>query len=292
MFKPRLVLEYVINHLILFIMKNSIYLLLVLLSLSACKKDELENPMTLTSSFPSEFNVLKGLFNGDGVGAICNLDDDVLIVFDQRGEHYAWIEDNEVKAEYDIDESDSHFQSSQLSSVGAIMRWSYGRVYFFDEQGENYSLFDYDADDVKGSWNDEDFFSFASWSRETFEWGDNGQNPFDRIGAMWPNTIIGDQCQESQLSFGQNSWMVNEDGDEVCYYDSSGSFEDKDDTEDLEMINNCGGDNGSMPFERIAAACRYELPTTTLEVFFSDDGTQFSYYTVGEGVFSPIYDLY
>jgi hypothetical protein len=85
--------------------------------------------------------------------------------------------------------------------------------------------------------------------------------------------------------------MANEDGDEIVEY-TSGEFQNEEDIDEWTAENNCGGPDGLLPIENIGAICRYVKPNMIQEIFFNEEGTQFCFYTVSEGIFSEIYDLY
>jgi len=252
--------------------------------------DTMEDPVPIDPVIPEEFQAFSGIFDGEGIGCAVNLTKDVLLIFNKSGNKYAWFEEQEIKVIQDVTDNDGPFQDCPFNNIGAIGHWVDSRIYFFDDEGENYSYFDFDPEDVEGSWNDNSLFVFASNSWETYQWGPDNTCPFAKIGAMWAYSSPGTNCFDAAEYEGA-IWMANEDGDEIVYY-TNNTFQDEKDIDEWTAENNCGGPDGLIPFTNIGAVCRYVKANMIQELFFTEDGTQFCYYTVSEGVFSEIYDLY
>ena len=110
---------------------------------------------------------------------------------------------------------------------------------------------------------------------------------------MWNLSNPGEGCFDAFLEY-DVLLMADSNGDELQPYSienfffSDGPFP----TEIWTAENNCGGPDGIMPFEAIGAATQYVLPNKIMNIFFNQDGTQMVFYTLSEGEFSEIYDLY
>lgn len=273
-------------------MKNSILLLAFVFLLNSCAKDDTTSPSGGGSSAPSlpeEFQDFANIFDGEGVGAAINLTEDILLLFNKSGTRYAWFEEQEVKNVLSVNGSDTHFQDCTINDIGSGMHWTNTRVYLFNEDGERYTYFDFDPSDIEGGSSNFNIFTFSTGYHETHQWGPDNTSPFNEIGCMWPYTSPGSGCFDAYEETAK-AWMVNRYGDEIVYYD--GYFGAEMDLEDWTAENNCGGQDGLVPFDRIGAVCRYVKANAIQEIFFNEEGTKFCFHSVSEGIFSEIYDLY
>lgn len=279
-------------------MKKAILFLFLCGTLAACKKEKEEetpvsNPQP-AQTIPSEFAEFAGVFDGEGVGSAVNLKDDIILLFNQDGDRYAWFEDQEIKVIRDLDDNDSPFATCPLETVGAACLVSEDRMYIFNEEGELYIYGDFNYNEIEGEYDDENFFTWASSEpSEAWQWGPDNTNPFTRISAMWIQSEMNGDCFDATPSF-PGMIMADGNGDELVYYSLENySFSDNPyEIDQFTAENNCGGLDGLMPFESIGAACRHVEPNQIREIFFNEEGTQFCYFTVSEGIFSEIYELY
>ncbi len=276
-------------------MKKVLFYLLFSLVFIACNKDDDDTKTTAPAEnpIPQKYRGLQGIFDGNGIGAATDLGMGVMLLFNQDGDKYAWYEDEEVKVVLDLDDSESIFRDSQLSSVGAACLTTASRLYIFNTEGEQYTFTDFDATDVEGGWNDEDLFEWSSGFSNTNQWGPDNTIAFDRVSAMWTLANPGDGCFDAFIEY-QTMNMADGNGDQMQPYDIPGFFfsDGPFDTDLWTAENNCGGADGLIPFDRISAACRYIEPNRIDELLFSADGTQFCFYTVSEGIVSEVFDLY
>jgi hypothetical protein len=261
-------------------------------AISSCKKEDTPAPATPIDTFPAEFQALRGIFNGEGIGAAVNLSEDVILLFNLDGSRYAWFEENEIKAEYQLSDNDGHFDGLAFNDIGAAVLMYEYRIYFFDEDGERYTSADFDPENVEGGWNNSNLFSFNSGFSEVESWGPDNTIPYFEVGAMWNFSDPGTDCFDAEENY-DGMWIVNGAGTKMIYWQPlTFVWGDEYDTEDWTAENNCGGPDGLMPYDRIGAACRYVKPNLIQELFFNEDGTKFWYYTVSEGVFSEVLSLY
>ncbi len=238
---------------------------------------------------PAEFQEWANIFEGEGVGAAVNLYEDILILFNSDGDRFAWFEDQEIKAVYDLSTNNHVLENCPFSSVSAAVLLNGNDLYVFDADDNEYcAANNFIPENTPGSWDDDDFLDFQN-PYETWLWGNDYSFPFNTAEAAWNYSNDGGSCFDATEDT-QYTWISS--GNEVAKYDTWGSFEDEFDIENWTAENNCGGPDGLIPFENIGAACRYTKPNMIQEIFFSEDGTQFCYYNVSEGIFSEIYDLY
>jgi len=274
-------------------MKNAIYLALIGVILISCNQDDDDGPNSSSNSnIPTEFRAFENIFNGNGIGAAVNLRDDVILLFNQNGDQYAWFEDNEIKAVYELNANESAFRTSALVSVGAAGLTSESQLVIFDTAGENFTFADFDANNVSGSWDETDLFSWTSESNAIAEWGD-GSFALEGLSALWNLSDPGDTCMDATREIDIIN-MVDGDGDTMQPFSTDGNFFSNGPfpTDLFTAQNNCGGEDGAMPFERIGAVCSYIKADMIKDIIFSSDGKQFTFYTVSEGEFSEIFDLY
>jgi hypothetical protein len=275
-------------------MKNSIFYLFTILLLFSCKKDD---PVPLDNTpagqtLPTQFSSWAGLFDGNGVGAAVNLTEDIVLLFNIDGDRYAWFEEGAIQVERDMDAPDSHFADLPLDMIGAAVVLNNGQLYVFNGTGDMYTNINFSVGDVDEAWDDPTIFSYAS-VHPLYIWGVDNSCPFDAITAAWSYSDPGTTCFDA-TSEQLNIWMISETGDEYTRwaFPNGGTFLETDELENWIAENNCGGPDGLLPFEFITAACRFISPNQIQEIFFGPDGKQFCYYSVSEGVFSDIYNLY
>lgn len=274
-------------------MKNVIYLGLIGIILVSCNKDDDDSPNNnSTSNIPSEFSAFEDSFDGNGIGAAVNLKNDVILLFNIDGDQYAWFENNEIKAVFHLDNNESAFRSSALETVGAAGLMSETRLVIFDAAGENFTFADFNANNVSGNWDEVDFFSWTSESNPIAEWGD-GNYALEGLSALWNLSNVGDTCMAATVQIDIIN-MVDGNGDTMQPFSAQGNFFSNGPfpTQIFTARNNCDGDDGMMPFEEIGAACSYVDGSEIKDIIFNAEGNQFTFYTVSEGVFSEIYDLY
>jgi len=276
-------------------MKKSILALLCVATLFSCKKEDTA-PQSNTPTNPpveSDFVALNGVFDGDGVGAAVNLTEDIVILFSQDGERYAWFEEGLIQLERDMNAANSHFADLALDGIGAATVLNNGQLYAFDLTGDMYNKIDYSVAAVDEGWNDPSVFSFNSPVYPIAIWGVDNSYPYEAVTAAWSYSDPGTSCFDA-TSEQLNIWMMSESGDEYARWSfpNGGTFVESDELENWTAENNCGGPDGLMPFNAISAAFRIIHPNKIQEVFFNEDGTKYCYYAVSEGVFSEIYDLY
>lgn len=278
-------------------MKKVILLLTTVAFLAGCKKKDTEpipTPVTpeLVNDLPDPYKSLKGVFNGNGIGAAFNITENIIILFNTDGDKYAWFEDGAIQVTRDLSDPNGPFEDCSFTKISAAAACygSNSTYYFFDETGQNYTSAVIDPAASDEAWNDN---NLISWSSSTFpltDWG-NDDCPFSGISAMWRWSNPGTTC------FGASTaekfvWMINETGDEISrYYNGNTTFTPADEIENWLAVNNCNGPDGLTPFETVGAAFQFVHPNKIQDVIISGDGLQFSYYNVSEGVFSPIYDI-
>lgn len=277
-------------------MKKAVFLFLTGAILFSCNKDnndKPEDPTSPTSNIPEKFRAFAGIFDGNGVGAAVNLRDDVILLFNQDGDKYAWFEDNEIKGVLNLDDNESAFRSSTIESVGAACLTSETTLYIFDLEGENYTFAHFNSENVSGSWDDEEFFDWSTGSSQTWQWGPDNTIALDRVSALWNLSDPGEDCFDAVFEIDMLN-MADGNGDRMQpysiknFYFTDGPFP----TENWTAENNCGGPDGIIPFNKISAACSYVQPNMIQDIVFNADGTKFSFYTVSQGEWSEIYSLY
>ena len=275
-------------------MKQFMLILALVLSLAACKKEETTTTPDTSDPGPAwseKYTALAGIFEGEGIGAACNVSDDVVVFFNVEGTRFAWLEDAEIQWVGSVNDATSPFEDCPISNVGAAVITNSNRFYVYDLDGENY-VGSTISNDLTEGWMNPDLISWYSSTSQTYQWGDDGTNPFGTIGAMWRFSNTGSDCFDASES-SQFTWMLNGNGTKVSRYDgSNGEFDEELPLSNWTAENNCGGPDGLLPFESVGAACRIVYPNMIQDVFFNSEGTQFCYYSVSEGVLSEVFDLY
>ena len=280
---------------------------LSILLLCSCSKEEpmgSESMEETKTEIPAPFTALAGLFDGNGIGAAVDLDEEVMLFFNMDGDKYAWYEDEEIKATFELDDPLGPLAHIPLGSVGAAGRISYGNetatIYFVTVAGDTYCAGRIDNTDndrgmtgkMKGEYENADLVEFSGIIHELRIWGPDDECPFSSIGAFH-SFSVGNECSDYSLLL-DNVLMFNGEGDEYVPYFSpdGGTFFDTLKFEDLVAENECGGPDGEMPVESIAAAGTYLTRTNNYDLFFSQDGKSLFFYKTSEGIIDQVYPLY
>lgn len=146
---------------------------------------------------------------------------------------------------------------------------------------------------IEGEWDNEDLLDWNNESNETWLWGPNNTIPFSRVSAMWTTSEMNGDCFDAEISY-DDMWMADGNGDELVLWGIS-EFDwqgDPVDTDEFVVENNCNGMDGILPFGKISAACRMEKPNLIKEIYFNEDGTQFTMQTLSEGIFTTLENFY
>lgn len=288
-------------------MKNlsNLTFLLILLFCS-CSKDAPTGDNEQKTEIPAPFTALAGLFDGNGIGAAVDLDEEVMLFFNMDGDQYAWYEDEEVKAIYDLQDANGPLSGIPLSSVGAAGRVAAYKaeratIYFVTTQGDSYCAGRIDNTDntggmtghQKGQYADSNLVDFSGVIHELRIWGPDDECPFSSIGAMHSYTLMNEDCFDFYLTQ-RNLNMFNGEGNEFVRYwiSDGGRFYDPRSFTNQTAENNCGGPDGVMAFESIAAAGTYLTRNINYDLFFSEDGKSLFYYRASEGIIDQVYPLY
>lgn len=244
------------------------------------------------NTLPAEFSALFNIFDGQGIGAATNINDDIMLFFSTDGTEYAWFEDNEIKKVASVDEENGLFDGMAFNNIGAIIDYEEEKLVAFNSSGGNYQWISLDPLAVPGASADNDLFTFGSVYSLT-DWGIDFSCPFEKVGAMFGFSKEAEGCtitEDDDLYM----WMVNEDTDEIVRFikESPGTFE-----EDLEIDvwrsnSICGGSPAIFPLAGIGAACVYDPDAGIYqELFFSPDGTEMVILTPSTGKFSEVHKL-
>ncbi|MEM9052828.1 MAG: hypothetical protein AAGC47_12315 [Bacteroidota bacterium] len=279
-------------------MRNAILLLSITILLFACDKDD-DNPSNSSTpaenNLPERYKSLKGIFNGNGIGAAATLGEGVILFFNQDGDQYAWYENQEIKVVRNVDDSESIFRNGPFTSIGAAARTSQGRLALVNSTGNLFYSVNFTPSSIEGGWSNPDLITSSDPQRSITFWGESGGNTisFNTVSVLWNLTRVGDECLEAEVEF-ERVYMANGVRNEMQPYFTPGDFY-SDGPFNINLwraTNRCGGNDGTIPFTSISAAARNIRSNSVEEILFNADGTQFCFYTVGEGVVSEIYDLY
>jgi len=278
--------------------------ILVIIIFCACGKEDTDNsndpPMDdPTSEIPAPFTALKGIFDGHGIGAAVDLDEEVMLFFNMDGDKYAWFEKEEIKAIYDLKDPAGPLADIPISSVGAAARQegtaTIATVYFMTTQGDNYCAGKIDnANNVggrtlnmQGKYDDTDAFTFSGSLHDLAVWGPDNTCPFTNIGAMKTLSSASSDCFD--FTFAQYYFhMFNKTGNQYSLYwtRDGGEFTTREPLpfREWKAENNCGGPDGILPYSSISAAGTYLTKNILYDIFFNEDGKTLSFYKVSEGV--------
>lgn len=275
-------------------MKKLLLLSLLSFFLNGCSKEATPGTTNMEiNNLPTEFKALFNVFDGQGIGAAVNLNDDIMLFFSSDGQQYAWFEDQEIKKVASINKEDGLFDGLAFSTIGSAIDFEEEKLVFFNKVGATYQWVGLDPDMVKGGSNNNTLFSFANNTYSLWEWGEDYGCPFDKIGSMLGFSKEPLGCTE----IGDDDdfmWMVNDDGDELSLYTkSSAVFNDPIEIEEWRYESVCGGAPSVFPINSIGAVCVYEPDGEDYkELFFNEDGDEMVVLNGTKGTFSEVFKIF
>lgn len=256
---------------------------LILLCFGSCSKENLD---AVRSQIPSPFKYLAGIFGNNGVGAVVALNPEVMLLFNQAGDRYAWIEGDSVLDVRDISDPEGLFDGLEIASIGAGVSISAQSIYLFDHSGGQLIQANFNSKKIAGQWTNPAFFTFQSNSYPVDQWGREIQCPFAAIGAAWKYDAISDCSEYSKNAIR----MVSTEGNEYVYFDTDRQrCNAQSITVNKYPLNSCEfadrkdqfykiSETAYLPLEEIdAASIYYTGGKAAGELFFTDGGKKFGF---------------
>lgn len=262
----------------------------------SCSKEEVVTPPPPPdidlNMLPTEFRALFNIFDGQGVGAAVNLNDDIMLFFSKDGAEYAWFEDEEIKRSGRLDEQGGLFEGLAFAGVGGATAWNDDQIAIFNTVGGTYQWLRLDPDLVKGNSTNNTQFMFEDQTFSLWEWGTDNSCPFDKVGALMGFSKVPRGCTE----VGDDDdflWMVNLEGDKLTrYVKERGDFDAIVELEQWRSESVCGGSPVVFPINTIGAVCVYEPDGQDYkELFFTREGTEMVVLNGTRGTASEVYSL-
>ena len=242
---------------------------------------------------PALYEDLLDLFD-DGVGAMANLRDSDVLIFNKAGTQYAWFNGNlgsvlggENPVFFDLDDPDAPLGDVGLDDIGAAVQFQDNQIYMFSVDGKSTQIFNIDPSLIPQNMLPNGMIGTYAFNGDIL--------PVNQIYGDAGNFIIGTDGFEAAVRVGANRQAYfGQPGNRYQVYDGSiapdGSFEDPVATDgwfgDTQSIEN----NGAL-FERISAATSFTLGGSSGRfLFVNEEGTEimewFSSATVGEDKFN------
>lgn len=200
---------------------------------------------------PQGYQSLVDLFD-DGIGAMIQISNSNMVVYNKAGTQYAWYNGNsgDVLGTFDINDPDGPMGASSFSSIGAGVRFQDNKLYIFDQDGLRNEFLSYNSSSFTGntlptgpigSYDQENSANRVALVNEIF--GDSGNFQFANrgFGAV---TRVG---TESMAYF-------TKDGDEYAIYNRTGSGTWGNPLDSTTWYNNNVNVDGQKLFDRVGAA--------------------------------------
>lgn len=266
---------------------------ILMLSFMACSTEEaIMPPPEEQNLLPTEFQALFNIFEGQGIGAATNLNDDIILFFSSDGEQYAWFEDEEIKRKGRLDDEGGLFEGISFSSIGSASLYTEVRIALFNQSGDTYQWMLIDPERIKGNSAANNLFDFGEDTFALWQWGNDNSCPFERVGALmgFSKEPRGCETVEDDDNF---LWMVNPEGDELSRYTlDRADFDEEVELERWRSESTCGGSPEVMPINNIGAACAYEPDGEDYQqLIISKDGTEMTIINGTKGTVSEVYNL-
>lgn len=258
----------------------------------SCMNNPIIGDPPIENTLPAEFSALFNIFDGQGIGAATNINDDIMLFISSDGREYAWFEDNEIKKVGRVDDADGLFGGLAFSEIGAMIDFEEERLIAFNANGSTYQWIDIDPLQVPGGSENNSLLSFDGIFNLT-QWSVDFSCPFENVGAIFGFSKEPEGClmeEDDDLYL----WMANDDGDEVVRYvkEGQGSFDEEVDLDEWRSNAVCGGSPVAFPLDGLGAACVYDPDGGIYqELFFSSNGTQMVILTPSTGNYSEVHQL-
>ena len=200
---------------------------------------------------PLGFQSLVDLFD-DGIGALIQISNSNVVVYNKAGTQYAWYNGNsgDVLGTFDIDDPDGPMGLTSFSSIGSGTRFLDSQLYIFDQDGLRNEFMNYNP---------------ASYSGNTLPTGPIAtyvqEGEANRVALV--NEIFGDSgnFQFANRGFGAAARVGVEtiayftlERDEYAIYNRSGSGTWQGPLDATTWFNNITNVDGQELFERVGAA--------------------------------------
>ncbi len=200
---------------------------------------------------PQGYRALVDLFD-DGIGAMIQIANSNIVVYNKAGNRYAWYNGNSggVLGTFDIDDPNGPMGVTSFSGIGSGTRFLDGRLYIFDQEGLRNEFMNYDP---------------ATYSGNTLPNGPIGtydqENDANRVALV--NEIFGDSgnFQFANRGFGavtrvgvETMAYFSKEGNQYALYKRTGNGIWEDPLDATTWFNNTVNVDGQELFERVGAA--------------------------------------
>ncbi|MFX0557616.1 thiol-activated cytolysin family protein [Maribacter sp. CXY002] len=207
---------------------------------------------------PTGYHPLLDLFKTDndegGIGAMLQIRDGDILVFNKAGTRYAWFDGNEaiienrIKGIWDITDPTGPIGGTTFTSIGASTRFGDNKIYIFNDNGLANEIFNYDPNTASpvggpiGLYNQTNGENIVYSVNTIF--GDSGGFPYTNQGF----------AAGARFTLAGRKIFFGGDGSTYALYDSTGGGSWGGETEN--KLFGTGGDNdpGATLFEKVGAS--------------------------------------
>lgn len=277
-------------------MRNVFILFALIFGLTACTKEDNSTlpppppPEEEENNLPSEFAALYDIFDGEGIGAATNLNDDIILFISSEGTEYALFEDNEIKRTGNVNETGGLFDGLNFSAISSMIDIEEERIAIFNKDGNSYQWALLDPEMVAGN-SSSNIFTFEE-TYGLWQWGVDYSCPFTKITAAFGFSKEAEGCATTEDD-DKYLWMVDEDGDAVTrYVKENSNFDPSIELDQWRSNSICGGSPAIFPLSGIGAACVYDPDGGIYqELFFDPNGDKMTILTPSQGEYSEVFEL-
>lgn len=195
--------------------------------------------------------------DGGGIGAMANVSDSNVLLFNKKGDKYAWYNGNsgEIKAVFNIDDPNSPLGIVPLDAIGAAIQQGDKDIYFFDQSGLSASILDYNMSSWSGN-GDAPTSPMGNWEIDS-EDDDNIflVNPLygDTPNFQFGNYGFGAACRTGNVHFS----FFRKQGDQYAFYaiqSGDSNFTWKNPLNSNTWFDNEIAQDGNVLFDNVGAA--------------------------------------
>ena len=200
---------------------------------------------------PNGYLALVDLFE-DGYGAMVDINGSKIAFFNKAGTEYAWYDSDfgEVLGQFNVNDSNGPLGATSFENIGAAVRFTDSKIYFFDESGLKCEIFNYNPNNVGNNIPTSPIGSFNQ------EGGNNRIYSVNNIFGDSGNFQFAGQGFSGATRIGASSiQFFGNPGDKWAKYSISGNGI-WDDPMSIENLHPVSGDFGNHTFNKINGATR------------------------------------
>lgn len=213
---------------------------------------ELRGVLPSTGYLPL-LDIFKSETDEGGIGAMFQIRDGEIIIFNKLGTHYVWydanaINNNErIRGEWNISDADGPIGGTTFTSIGACVRFSNDDIYIFNDEGLGYEIFTYSPESASPTGGPIGTFAKSNGANVQYSvnvtFGSSGNFPYANQGFT----------AGSRFNLSGKKIFFGDDGSTYALYNSTGNGSWESPVSSKSFGTGNGNNPGATLFENVGA---------------------------------------